>query len=78
MLLELQQIQLEMTLGPEDRKSAMQRLGKEDIDNKVEEIDEDRKDNPDLYGISQLTPNAKAQVNSGFLNGEKPENVLPV
>ena len=78
MLLELQQIQLEMTMGLEDRMSAMQRLGKENIDDKIKDIDEDRSKNKDLYGIPQLAPNTNAKVNSGFINGEKPTEPVPV
>lgn len=62
-LLELQQIEQEMKLGLEGRKGAMTRLGKEDIENKILDIDEDRLVNPDLYGI-------KPKLNSGFTNGQ--------
>jgi hypothetical protein len=65
MLLELQQIEQEMKLSIESRKGAMQRLGREDIDAKLEEVDKDKKDNPDAYGI-------KPEMNSGFTNGQTP------
>lgn len=67
-LLELQQINLEMKSGLESRKGAMKRLNKEDIDSKIAEIDEDRENHPDVYGIKQEkeTPD----FNSGMTNGE--------
>lgn len=50
-LVELQQIEIEMRLGLECRKGAMHRLGREDIDSSIEEIDLDREEHPELYGI---------------------------
>lgn len=52
LLVELQQIEIEMRLGLECRKGAMHRLGREDIDSTIEEIDKDREEHPELYGIS--------------------------
>lgn len=67
-LLELQQIQLEMKLGLESRANAMKRLGREDIPEKIAEIDEDMRNNPTIYGQSP----AGGQINSGMTNGETP------
>jgi hypothetical protein len=65
-LIELQQIQQEMQMGLEEREGAMQRLGKDDIQNKISKIDKDRKDHPDIY-----TPKvAEKQLNSGMTNGQ--------
>ena len=55
-LVELQQIEIEMRLGLECRKGAMHRLGREDIDNTIEEIDKDREEHPELYGIQTPEP----------------------
>jgi len=66
MLIELQAIEQEMRLGLEDRKNAMKRLGKENIDRRLEEIAQDRKDNPDLYKLKET------EVNSGMKNGQTP------
>ena len=55
-LVELQQIEIEMRLGLECRKGAMHRLGREDIDNTIEEIDKDREEHPELYGIQTTEP----------------------
>ena len=52
LLVELQQIEIEMRLGLEHRKGAMHRLGREDIDATIEEIDKDRAEHPELYGIT--------------------------
>lgn len=68
-LLELQQIQMEMTLGLEYRKKAMERLGKEDINDYLEKIDTDVETNPEFYGRQ---PKEDPQLNSGFTNGQTP------
>lgn len=64
MLLELQQISLEMKLGLENRYGAMQRLNRDDIEKKLEAVDEEMKARPELYFGEQ------ANSQSGFLNGE--------
>ena len=73
-LLELQQLQIEISLGLEDRYGALKRLGREDIDRKIEEIDKDRKAHPEIYGAQEETP----QMNSGFTNGETPQETMNV
>lgn len=50
-LVELQAIQLEMKLGLEDRAGGMTRLGKSDIEQRLTDIDIDRKENPTIYGL---------------------------
>lgn len=50
-LIEIQAIQLEMKLGLCDREEGMKRLGKRNIQKRLEEIDKDREDNPFIYGI---------------------------
>ena len=70
-LLELQQIQSEMKIGIESRKNAAKRMGKENIDQLLGEIDEDIEKNPCLYG--HLDPNDmyhNPQINSGMTNGQ--------
>lgn len=64
LLVELQQIEIEMRLGLEDRKGAMHRLGREDIDSAIEEIDRDRAEHPELYGLSTPQP-SNSDDNSG-------------
>ena len=64
-LLELQQIEIEMRLGLEDRYGAMQRLGKEDIETLIARIDADREEHPELYGSMD-----GGRLNSGFTNGQ--------
>lgn len=66
-LLELQQIQIEMQLGIENRRGAMKRLGKENIDSYIAEIDKDREEHPEYYGGDK-----QPQLNSGMTNGETP------
>lgn len=68
-LLELQRIQIEMQLGLEDRKGALTRIGIEDAEKRIEEIDMDRKDHPDIYSIQNTE--SIPEINSGMLNGEK-------
>lgn len=68
-LLELQQYQQEMRMGLESRRNVMKYLGKENIDELIAEIDEDIKENPQIYGITP--PNEEQpQLNSGMLNGQ--------
>ena len=71
MLLLVQQLQAEMALGIEDREGAMKRMGKENVELRLQEIDKDRAANPEIYMGSRLNKNGdKAELNSGFLNGE--------
>lgn len=71
-LLELQQIQVELQNGLESRYGALKRLGREDIDNKIAEIDNERAEKPYLFGGSQ------PQLNSGMLNSQTPSEQLNV
>ena len=57
-----------MKNGLEYRKKAMERLGKEDINDYIERIDEDVKTNPEFYGQQPKEP----ELNSGFTNGQTP------
>jgi hypothetical protein len=68
-LLELQQIQIEMQLGLENRKGAMRRLGKENIETYMIEIDREREEHPEFYGSES------PQLNSGMTNGETPKEM---
>lgn len=68
-LLELQQLQQELKMGVESRRNAMKRLGKENIDELIAEIDEDAKNNPEIYGRNPNSAN-DAELNSGFTNGQ--------
>ena len=70
MLLELQQIQQELKMGLESRRNAMKRIGKENIEELIKEIDEDRENNPTIYGIKEN--NNEQSLNSGMLNGQTP------
>ena len=70
MLLELQQIQQEMKMGLESRRNAMKRIGKENIDELIKEIDKDMKENPAIYG--QMPSNEEQTLNSGMTNGQTP------
>lgn len=74
-LIELQKIQQEMLLGLECRHSAMQRLGKEDVNKKIIEIDNERLQNPELFNpmLQNLwytnRSNMSATNAGGMLNG---------
>lgn len=73
-LLELQQIQQELQAGLESRRGALQRMGRENIDDKIAEIDEDRENNPEVYGLQPEQP----QINSGMLNGQTPDEQMNI
>ena len=67
-LMELQKIQQEMSLGLLCRHEAMERLGKDNINKKLEEIDFERREHPDLYGgVKPTNTNA-----GGMMNGDTP------
>lgn len=55
-LMELQKIQQEMLLGLECRHGAMERLGKDDTDRRLAEIDEERTQYPEIFnpGLQQM------------------------
>lgn len=71
-LLELQQIELEMKLGIESRRGAMQRMSREDIENYMNEIDADRELHPEYYSEKEQ------KINSGMSNGESPKEQFNV
>ena len=74
-LIELQQIQMEMTMGIEDRQGAMKRMGKENIDELLNRIDEDRAKHPEIYGSigkKGTSENGNPSLNSGLTNSETP------
>lgn len=62
-LLELQQIEQELKLGLESRRGSMKRLGKENIEELLLEIEQDRKDG---YNAGELDK----KLNSGMVNGQ--------
>ena len=71
-LIELQQLQMEMSMGIEDREGAMKRLGRENIEEKIAQIDEDRRANPEIYSdtAKKTSDNGNPSLNSGMMNGE--------
>ena len=70
-MIALQQLKLEMQMGMESRKGAMERMNRENIDEKIQEVDSDRKEHPDLYDLED-TPD----VNSGLMNGSNPQEIV--
>lgn len=86
-LLQLQQIEQEMRLSLESRHGAMERLGRDDIDNKIAEIDAEHTvysiaslDNPNGGGdgdSAQMTEQGEQfrdnEINSGMTNGQTPK-----
>ena len=71
-LLELQQIQTEMLLGIECRHGAMERLGKDDIQNKINEIDSERSKHPEIFNPALQQTLFQSKLNSGMTNGQTP------
>lgn len=70
-LLELQQIQIEMQLGLEYRKKAMERIGKEDLTDYLDNIAKDIEEYPTFYGMQP-----EQELNSGFTNGQTPPEMM--
>lgn len=80
-LIELQQIQQELTLGLECRHGAMERLGKDNIRKKIDEIDKERAKHPELFNPmlqtawyqNMTTPEGQSPTNAGgMMNGQTP------
>lgn len=71
-LLELQQIQMELSAGLETRAGALKRLGRENIEAKLKEIDEERQAHPEYFG------GEAGQLNSGMLNSQTPQETLNI
>lgn len=78
-LMELNLIQQELTLGLECRHGAMERLGKDDVLKKIDEIDRERAEHPELFNPMLQTTWYQNQVNpsnnnplneGGMLNGQ--------
>jgi hypothetical protein len=63
-MVEVQALQLEMKLGLADREEAMKRLGKEDITERLSQIDADRKKSPEIYGL-EIDPTTGKLVQAG-------------
>ena len=77
-LIELQKIQQELALGLECRHGAMERLGKDDVSNKLKEIDTERQEHPELFNPALQTAwyssNFMSPTNAGgMLNGQTPQ-----
>ena len=51
-LQELQALQQEFKLGLESRKGALERLGRDNIEEKIKEVDNEWKDDPISYGVN--------------------------
>ena len=70
LMLELTQIQLEMQLGLECRHGALKRLGREDIQTKLDEVDKEREEHPEYFGGSDSD---QTDLNAGgMMNGDTP------
>lgn len=69
-LIELQKIESELKLGLECRRGAMERTGKEDVDNKLAEIDEERQKHPEIFNPALQQYMYQSKLNSGMMNGQ--------
>lgn len=82
-LIELQQIQQELTLGLECRHGAMERLGRDNIPKKIDEIDRERAEHPELFNPMLQTTWYQNQFTNGdtstptnaggMMNGQTPQ-----
>ena len=63
-----------MLLGIECRHGALQRLGREDVEGKLAEVDRERAEHPDLFNpaLQQSMLEGMGEMNSGMLNGQTP------
>lgn len=69
-LIELQKIQQEMLLGLECRHGAMERLNKENISDKLAEIDRERQEHPEVFNSALQQLAYQTKLNSGMNNGQ--------
>ena len=69
LLIELTQIETEMRLGLECRHGALKRLGREDIQTKLDEVDKEREEHPEYFGGTEEQTDLNA---GGMMNGETP------
>ena len=84
-LIELQQISMEMSIGIEDRFGAARRMGKENIEELLKRVDEDRKEHPEYYGGDDnpktnglTTEVGNSKLNSGMTNGQSAKEHIRV
>lgn len=86
-LLAIQQLEVEMKLGIESRIGVLKRLGREDITNKLFEVDKERMEHPELFGtephyapsVEEVKANIEAfdkehygDVNKAMQEGKEP------
>lgn len=82
-LIELQKIQQEMTLGLECRHGAMERIGKDNIAKKIVEIDNERKEHPEIFNpaLQQMwyQNQQMSETNAGgMMNGQTPVETMRI
>lgn len=79
LLMELNQIQQELTLGLECRHGAMERLGRDNVRKRIDEIDRERAEHPELFNPllqttwyqNQVNPSTQSPTNAGgMMNGQ--------
>lgn len=87
-LIELQKIQQEMTLALECRHGAMERMGVDNIDTKIAEIDKEREEHPEIFNPAlqqfwyqnQLGQSENTNMGitnaGGMMNGQTPIETL--
>ena len=61
-----------MTLGLECRHGAMERLGKDNVHKRINEIDRERTEHPEIFNPMLQATWYQNQLNSGMTNGETP------
>ena len=77
--MELNKIESEFRLAIENREGAMKRLGRQNIQAKLQEVDEERKRHPEVFGLnpegidnaSRIQVNKEGDtktINSGEMN----------
>lgn len=76
-LMELQQIQVELNSRLLSRRQALKRMGRENIDALLQEIDEEVQEMQNKFG-TELPGNTSPQINSGMMNGQTPIEQLRV
>lgn len=85
-IMELNKLETEFRLAIENREGAMRRLGRQNIQAKLKEVDEERRKHPEVYGLnpesidstSRIQVNKEGRdktINSGEMNSPEPKPI---
>lgn len=81
-LIELQMIQQELSLALECRHGAMERMGRDNVNKKILEIDKEREEHPEIFNpaLQQMWYESKMGMTNagGMMNSQTPKETLRI